>query len=236
MKKGDKKKQHKALKRRTQSKTARSLQRAVSMIHPALRHLNQARSYPIENCWVQEDWQESGLAVVCVARRQPDGNIVFGVYMVDCYCLGVKDAYFNVDILPSVFQREFLPKIFSSAGTPIDLSPDLAHEIVYGAVEYAKQFGFRPHADFKRAQLVLDPPEAHPRTGAVTFGKDGKPFYVSGPHDNVDAIMRQLARATGEGNFHFMTRLEELPEDLFEEEPDELDEEADDFGDDFDLY
>jgi hypothetical protein len=143
-----------------------------------------------------------------------------------CSGLGVKDAYFNVDILPSEFQREFLPKIFSSAGTPTSISPDVAHEIVYGGVEYAKQFGFRPHADFKRAQLVLDPPELHPRTGTVTFGKDGKPFYVSGPHDNPEAIMRQLARVTGEGNFHFMTRLEELPEDLFVEELDE-----DDFDD-----
>ncbi len=226
MKKGDKKKQQKAFKRRSQSKATRSQQRAVSLIHPVLRHLNQARNYPIENCWVQENWQDSGLAVVCVARRQPNGNIIFGVYLVDCYCLGVKDAYFNGEIPPAEFQREFLPKIFSSAGTPTNISPALAHEIVYGGVEYAKQFGFRPHADFKRAQLVLDPPETHPRTGTVTFGYDGKPLYVSGPHDNPEAIMRQLARVTGEGNFHFMTRLEELPEGLFAEELDE-----DDFDD-----
>lgn len=225
MKKGDKKKQQKALKRRAQSQAARSLQRAVSMLHPALHHLRQARHYPLENCWVQKNWQDSGLAVVCVARRQPDGNIVFGVYLVDYYCLGVKDAYFNVDIPPAVFQRDFLPKIFRSAGTPTRISPDLAHEIVYGAAEYAQQFGFRPHADFKRAQLILDPPEAHPRTGAVTFGKDGQPFYISGPYDNVDAIMRQLARTAGEGNFHFMTRLEEMSDDLF------VDEEEDDFPD-----
>jgi hypothetical protein len=228
MKKGDKKKQHKALKRRMQSKAIRSQQRAVSLIHPVLRHLNQARNYPIENCWVQEGWQDSGLAVVCVARRQSNGNIIFGVYLVDCYCLGVKDAYFNGEIPPAEFQREFLPKIFSSAGTPVNISADLAHEIVYGGVEYARQFGFRPHADFRRAQLVLDPPELHPRTGAVTFGKDGKPFYVSGPHDDAEAIMRQLARVTGEGNFHFMTRLEELPEDLFVED---LDEEENDWDD-----
>ncbi|MBN1890419.1 MAG: hypothetical protein JW850_20670 [Thermoflexales bacterium] len=60
----------------------------------------------------------------------------------------------------------------------------------------------------------------------MTFGKDGKPFYVSGPHDNPEAIMRQLARITGEGNYNFLTRVEELPEGLFAEELDE-----DDFGD-----
>ncbi len=225
MKKGDKKKQQKVFKRRAR-KAERSQQRAVSLIHPVLRHLDQAHSYPIENCWVQENWQDSGLAVVCVARRQPNGNIIFGVYLVDCYCLGVKDAYFNGEIPPTTFQREFLPKIFSAAGNPISISPALAHEIIYGAVEYARQFGFRPHADFKRARLVLDPPDLHPRTGTVTFGYKGKPLYISGPHDDPKAILRQLARAAGEGNYNFLMRLEESPEDVFMEELDE-----DDFDD-----
>ncbi len=221
MKKGDKKKRDKALKRRAQSKMARGQQRAIGMIHPALRLLKQARTYSFENCWVQDDWQENGLAVVCVARRQPNGNILFGVYLVDYYCLGVKDAYFNADIPPATFQREFLPKIFRAAGKPISISADLAHEIIYGAAEYARQFGFRPHADFDRAQMVLDPPEMHPRTGAVTFGKDGKPFYISGPHDNVNAIMRQLARAAGEDNYNYLAHIDDPSKIWIEDEEDE---------------
>ena len=81
---------------------------------------------------------------------------------------------------------------------------ELAHELIWGGIEYAARYGFRPDPDFKLAQLVVDPPEAHPRTGAVTFGKDGKPFYVSGPYDNVDAIMNQLLRTAGPDNFGFL--------------------------------
>ena len=95
----------------------------------------------------------------------------------------------------------------------MSISPVLAHEIVYGGIEYAAQFGFRPHRDFKLSQRVLDPPEAHPRAGTVEFGKDGKPFYISGPYDNPDAIVRQLSRTAGEGNFHFLMRAAGLPLD-----------------------
>lgn len=213
MKKGDKKKRQKALKRRTKSKARRQSRSTGSMT--TLHHIRQARSYPIESCWVQQGWDESGLAVVVVARRQPSGDLVFGNYLVDYYCLGLKDTYCNADIPPGRFRHEFMPQIFGS-GAPVSISPALAHEIVYGGIEYAAQFGFRPHRDFKLSQHVLDPPEAHPRTGMVEFGKDGEPFYVSGPYDNADAIIRQLTRTAGEGNFHFLMQIAGPP-------PDELD-------------
>ena len=83
----------------------------------------------------------------------------------------------------------------------MDISPELAHEIVYGAVEYAEGFGFRPHRNFRLSQFVLDLPDAHPRSGTVEFGKNEKPLYVSGPRDNAGAIIGRLTRTAGEGNF-----------------------------------
>jgi hypothetical protein len=166
-------------------------------------HIRQARNYPIEGCWVQADWQEGGLAVIVVARRQPDGNIVFGNYLVDFYCLGLKNTYCNASIPPGQFRSDYLPKMFDAAGPPVDTPPALVHEIIYGGIEYAAQFGFRPHADFKRSQYVLDPPDLHPRTGAVEFGHNGKPLFISGPYDDVDAILRKLTRTAGEGNFRY---------------------------------
>lgn len=76
-----------------------------------------------------------------------------------------------------------------------------------GGVEYAARWGFRPDADFKLAQLVLDSPDAHPVTGRIEFGKEGKPLFISGPHDNVQAILQQLMRTAGEGNFDYVAQL-----------------------------
>ncbi|HEY4724106.1 MAG TPA: hypothetical protein VII92_19785, partial [Anaerolineae bacterium] len=145
MKKGEKKKQSKMLKRRTQSRVERRFERVVGSISPLI-HVRQARNYPIEGCWIRKDWKESGLAVVVLARRQPDGDFVFGNYLVDYYCLGLKNTYFNVDVPPGEFRHDYLPEMFQ--GTPaLDISPALAHEIIYGAIEYAAQFGFKPQRD-----------------------------------------------------------------------------------------
>lgn len=215
MKKGEKRKQQKALKKRTQAKEARRRARAKGTQPPVA--VRQARSYPIDGCWVQEGWKESGLATVVVARRQPNGAIVFGSFLVDHYCLGVKDAFCNADVPPGQFRNEYLPRLLHGY-SPLSISVDLAHEIVYGAIDFAARFGFQPHPDFRLCQNILDPPEMHPRTGQVQFGKDGKPFYISGPDDNPHAIFNQLMRTAGEGNFQYLIGAESVDDVFFEEE------------------
>jgi hypothetical protein len=216
MKKGEKKKRDKALKKRTQRKRSGNSRSFAGSLR-ALWHLRQARTYPIEGCWVQQGWNENGLAIVVVARSQPDGDIAFGTFLVDYYCLGLKDTYCSAAIRPERFHHEILPRIFRGDQL-ISISPALAHEIIYGGIEYAARYGFRPQEDFEQSQFILDPPDVHPCSGAATFGHEGKPFYVSGPFDDRDAIVQQLLRTAGEGNFDFLVHLGDVPADYFDAE------------------
>lgn len=214
MRKGEKRKQQKAMERRSERRLAQR------RLHPAADRtvalIRQARSFALEGCWTMQGWQENGLTIVVVARRQPNDLLAYGVYLVDYYCLGVKSTLAKTNVLPGRFYGEALPELLQ--GPSVEIEPDLAHELIYGSIEFAARYGFHPPRDFKLSQSILDPPDAHPLTGTLEFGKDGKPFYVSGPRDNVQAIMRQLTRTAGEGNFEFLAHLEELPEGL---EPDD---------------
>ncbi|GAB4505414.1 MAG: hypothetical protein Fur0043_24090 [Anaerolineales bacterium] len=181
--------------------------------------LQRAREYPLYGCWVMEGWQESGITPVVIARQQSLDRLFFAVYLVDLYCLGVKDAFTRINVSKSRFERD-LPKLCS--GAPQACPVELAHEIVYGALEYAERYGFSPHPDFKRqmADQVLDPPEAHPRSGEVEFGKDGKPFFFAGPYDDerkIQQVLSTLQRTAGEGNYNYLLTLN--PDDIdFESE------------------
>jgi hypothetical protein len=175
----------------------------------------QARNYPIESCWIQKDWKESGLAIVVVVRRQPDGNLVFGNYLVDYYCLGLKNTMFNANVPPAEL-RQIMAAAYSQTLPPIKISPELAHEIIYGGIEYAARLGFKPQRDFRDSQYILELVNKYPRSGAVEFGKDGKPFFVNGPYDNVNKIMEQLTRAVGAGNFEYFLQTGPLDDEEFD--------------------
>jgi hypothetical protein len=218
MKKGQQRKRKKALQKRTQRKQAsRQVQARGPM--SVLQHVRQARSYPLEGCWIMPGWQESGIAVIVVARRQGNGNIVYGSYLVDHFCLGLKNTLFNADIPIGQFRREVLPEAMHGE-EPEEISPALAHEIIYGAIEFAGRYGFRPQRDYRRSRYILDPPELHPRTGTVEFGREGQPFFIAGPYDNVDAILRQLDRTAGEGNYTYLVGLDGSPFEEWEEDDD----------------
>ncbi len=169
--------------------------------HGAMQSLEQVRNFPILGCWVMEEWQEHGITPVIVARLQADSRVVFGSFMVDIYCLGVKNAFWEADVSQNRFERE-LPRMCS--GAPEVCEASLGHEIIYGALDYARRYGFEPHRDFAKASLVLDPPDTHARIHHVKFGREGKPFFVNGPNDNPRAIVNQLIRTAGEGNFDYM--------------------------------
>jgi hypothetical protein len=168
--------------------------------------LRNARQYPVLGCWVMEGWQESGITPVIIARQQDEGQVLYASYLVDLYCLGIKDVSVDANVPQRRFERS-LPKLCMQE--PKAIPVELAHEIVYGALEYAHKYGFEPHYDFTHlhADLVLDPPETHPRNHNVQFGQDGKPLYVPGPYEDERKIRRalqNLERTAGEGNFNYL--------------------------------
>lgn len=169
-------------------------------------HLKHAREYPLYGCWVIKNWQEAGLTPVVIARQQEFRRIVFGVYLVDYYCLGIKNSFARTDCSFSKFERE-LPVLCS--GEPEPRSVEFAHEMIYGALEYADKLGFQPHPDYYQmgANLILDPPDAHPRMDHIAFGHHGKPLYITGPNDTeamISFVIRTLTRTCGEGNFDYL--------------------------------
>jgi hypothetical protein len=168
--------------------------------------LKHARDYPIYGCWIMADWKDSGITSVVIARKQDDEKIMFGLYLVDLYCLGIKNVYTQIDYSVNRFKRK-LPELLSDS--PEKCSVELAHEVIYGALEYAEKIGFHPHPDFKNqmADLMLDPPYTYPRLNHVAFGKDGKPCYIPGPYEDDRKItlnMNTLERTCGEGNFDYI--------------------------------
>jgi hypothetical protein len=86
-------------------------------------------------------------------------------------------------------------------------SPAAVRKYVEGAVAYARDLGFAPDEDYQAARGIFG--DIDPASASETFeyGKDGKPFYISGPNESshrVREIVATLARVKGEGGFDFL--------------------------------
>lgn len=179
---------------------------------------------PVVGCWVSAGWSDGltvdpgrdwpnrgrdgspvgpGLVGLVVARgsRRASGGVSACGYLVDTYCLGVKDAL-GLRAMSERRLQDFLDTFFDVFGTaPVAAPIELARHLVWGAVDYARGLGFEPHPDLRRAAGHLGT-----LTGpcGIQFGHDGTPSYTQGPHDDAEQILRTLDRTVGEGNYHFL--------------------------------
>jgi hypothetical protein len=140
-----------------------------------------------------------GLLTVLVARRRRHRRrIRVCTYLVDAYCLGVKNAM-GPDEMDERGLRSLAGFAFSAyAAPPMSAPIDLVRELVLGATEYARGLGFEPHPDFERARPHLGPWEG---PSAIDFGCNGKPYYINGPDDDPDHVLRTLRRTVGDRGF-----------------------------------
>ena len=139
--------------------------------------------------FAHQGFQEKGVTDVVVTRTDDAGWLQAGIFLVDLYCLGVKDAF--VAEMPAIDWPEAMERIIP-AQDRIALHPACARKLVEGAVAYTEALGFAPHRDYKKTRRVFGSVNSRDCPETFTYGKDGKPFFVAGPNDDEDRIDRVL--------------------------------------------
>ena len=151
-----------------------------------------------------EEHEIGGLGLVLVARSTGYKRFVLCTYLVDYWCLGLKDTM-GEKKLNDIKYQQFLKMSYDRFPDGYEqISLDQAQAIVYGAIDYANKLGFEPHKDFQQTKNHLGTWCGEPK---LTFGREGKPYFIQGPYDNGSEIIHTLRRTVGEGNFDYLAGL-----------------------------
>ena len=156
-----------------------------------------------------EIWSK-GMGSLVVARQKPAGTIDAGVFLLDVYCLGVKNAFYKI-FSNKEFEEKFMPSCFPS-GDFLRVELPYARKLIEDSVNYAKSLGFPPNRDYKKALKVLGGIKSSDSEETFTFGSNGRPLFIAGPTDTrqkINMIMKKLALTCGEGNYDYL-----LPADV----------------------
>jgi hypothetical protein len=187
--------------------------------------LTAATAAPVLHTWISDTMWTKGLGQVLLSRQLANGYVAVAVFLVDRYCLGVKDAF--AEIL-SRFQYDGKYVREMRHREPVkDATPAAARKLVEAAVAYAQDLGFPPHSDYHKAKLLFGDIDASTCTEEFEFGKDGKHFYISGPYDTPERsqqILSTLMRTRGPDQFDYLSSVDGsemiAPTDFDEEQDD----------------
>ncbi|NDV60300.1 DUF1186 domain-containing protein [Bacteroides sp. 519] len=164
----------------------------------------KARNLPIEKCLINKDWQEAGVASIVVVRQHKSGNRTLGIFLVDLYCLGIKDAfyYFNID---PIDYEEIEDRFFDS----VEIAYNEVHNIIYGGMAYAEELGIEPVKGFSLAQYILEEDTEEIPLIEYEFGRNGKPFLFAKSQLQASQYIPILEKSVGVGNFEYTIGLDD---------------------------
>lgn len=160
--------------------------------------------FPIYECKALKNWEEVGLSPVFVSRELTKNSYVFICYLVDFWCLGIKDTTCKYGI-----SKNELAQIYNKCDDLVTISYQDARSMILGALDFANAIDIAPHASWNGLPSSFI--EAHLKfEKKFSFGQEGKHHYVSGPSDyelyNVEEIVAKVSQAQGHYILHLPVR------------------------------
>ncbi|HUZ11274.1 MAG TPA: hypothetical protein VMU93_00295 [Caulobacteraceae bacterium] len=149
----------------------------------------RAAQTPIRRCLLHGD-VEDGMANIILARGSTPHRLTTAFFLVDTYCLGVKDI-----ALRDLDRADFDAAVEAMGATErlTEVEPAYGRKLIRDAAAWAASIGFRPHRDLVAVEQIFGDVEADACTAEFVFGKDGKPLYIPGPTETAAQVRQRLA-------------------------------------------
>jgi len=169
----------------------------------------RAATTPILHCMLSEELFETGMGNLVLARGIAIGQPVIAAFLLDTFCLGVKDVMFrSVEgaRLASIIDR-------LGAATPLaPVEPSYARKLLHDLVQWAGALGIQPHQDYAAVEQLFGDVDPRACSAAFRFGQEGKPLYVAGPSESQSMVrqrINELTRRLGPEGFHYVVPVPE---------------------------
>jgi len=113
--------------------------------------LASAAQAPLHEALVPTGLFEKGMGNLVFSRALPNGRIAMAAFLLDTYCLGVKNAFAAI-----VDRVEYGRKLSLRSGERLrPVEAPCLRKLVEGGVAYALDLGFSPHPDYALASQIF---------------------------------------------------------------------------------
>jgi hypothetical protein len=165
----------------------------------------RAADAPIQRCLLSESMFDIGMGTLVLARGATPHHIAFGSFLIDGFCLGIKDVMFK-SVERDVF--EMYVGSMDAGSRMVSVDPSYARKLLRDLAVWSQSVGFAPHRDFAAVERMFGDTSADASDAVFRFGRDGKPVYIPGPNDTAPLMQRridQLQKYLGDDGFDFET-------------------------------
>jgi len=137
---------------------------------------------------------------IVVIRQHPKGTFTLAAFMLDRWCLGVKDTLWKFNIEED--ELDFFLSLFEENLDTLDeIEYVEAHNWVYGALAFAEDAGIKPCKGFDLTQHLLAEDDDNVELMEFDFGRNGKHCLVAKNHKEAARYIPLLDSNLGQNNY-----------------------------------
>ena len=163
----------------------------------------RAAQAPIQHCLLTESLFDAGIGTLILARGATPHHLAFGSFLLDVFCLGIKDVMFD---LRESDEFDMYVEVADADAPLAFIDPGDARKLLRDLAVWSQSIGFPPHRDFAAVERIFGDVSADTSEVDFQFGRDGQPLYIPGPFDSPSLIRRrieQLQKRLGDDGFEF---------------------------------
>jgi hypothetical protein len=161
----------------------------------------------VVRCIMSSALFEIGIGHVIVARALPSGLLGCAYFLVDVFCLGVKDVFY-VEIGQAEFQSRLAQQ--NDVQRFINIEPAYARKMIRDSADYAAGLGLSAAKDTPVIEAIFGDVDKDACTETFVFGKDDKPFFVGGPNDTparIRTVNQILNKSRSVGGWDYLVEV-----------------------------
>ena len=175
----------------------------------------KARTLEIGTCYATNNIKECGEGQVIVTRRHKGGKTSIAIYMIDTFCLGVKDSTFKLRLDEN--ELEHLLMLVNMALDIHEVTYNEAHNLIYGAVAFAEEGGIKPDKSFALTKYMLEEDTDDVPLIEFEYGRNGKHCLMANSKREAEKYLPTLKKHLGD-NFDVTIMDDEKDEDEHNED------------------
>lgn len=203
------------------AKKKQKKQQGQQFLSPEQYIKQKARTLEIGTCYVSDDLETMGEGHIIVSRKHTGGRVSMAVYLVDIWCVGVKDTFYRLRLE----DYEFKELIDTYRLGLHECSYDEAHNWIYGAIAFAEEAGIEPDKSFKITQYMLEEDDDNIPLIEYEYGKDGKHTLVAHSRLEASRYLPLLEKNLGTGNYDYILNADDNYDEDWDDDLDDDDDE-----------
>ena len=179
------KKAAKAAKRKVIVAAKRKIDAAANSLGGRIR---EAARQPILECLISIGLFKNGIGTITLVRGVSREQQHIAVFMVDTFCLGVKDTHFRT---AKREEAEFILATQDAADAAGPIAPQEARKLLRDAAAWAGGNGFTQPGDFAELERLFGDVVPAETDYSARMGQQGRVFYIPGPSETDSEVRRR---------------------------------------------